>query len=135
NDSDGKVTHFGADDLYVRVPLFEIPPGPADSSARADAGDKMGDLAISVVPNLRPSRDIVSKRVCRVTILIGIERVRRGGVDAFGRLVIVVGSSVFGGCGYDDDIGSERFEIPHLFDRDLVGQDKDAFIATHSGNQ
>src|SRR6185436_19086813 len=67
---------IGADDFDPRVPLFEIAPRAGNSSAGADAGNKVRDLSLRLLPELGTGGAIVGFGISGMGILIRIERIR-----------------------------------------------------------
>src|SRR5688500_20303288 len=60
---------ISADDLDIRVMLFQEPAGARDRAAGADARHKVCDLAFSLAPNFRAGGAIVRLRICGMGIL------------------------------------------------------------------
>src|SRR5215217_1171544 len=85
------------DDFYVRVVLFEAPRGADEGAARPQARDEVRDLAVGLLPDLRPRALIMRPWVGGVLVLVGVEVLRRvlgvepprlpdGPVGAFARI-------------------------------------------------
>src|SRR5690349_13503684 len=91
----------------------------------------MGDLAVGVVPYLGPGGAVMSGRVRRVAVLVGVKRIwcRRG--DTLCRFVVVVRRTGFGRGRAHDNVGANRFEVPLLLDRYLVGQYEYALVTAN----
>src|SRR5580704_6467414 len=104
-----------SDNFDAGILLLEIFADTADGAAGAYAADKMRDFALTVFPDFRAGREVVSLGVHGIVILIGIE-----GVGNFAREFFsdgVVAARVFGldGGGANDDFGAKRFQQIHFF--------------------
>ena len=123
----------GADDLDGRVAGLQGAGRAGDRAAGPDAGDEVGDPTLGLVPDLRPGRLLVGRRVLLVPVLVGLERARdvtrqagRHRVVALGRLGRDVGRA-------QDDLGAVGPKELLLLGRLLVGHDEDAAIALQRG--
>src|SRR5262249_5046668 len=68
-----RALRVGADDLDAAAgDLFQVLAGAGDRAAGADARDEVGDLALSLLPELRAGGLVVRARVVLVRVLVGL---------------------------------------------------------------
>jgi hypothetical protein len=95
----------------------------------------MRDFALTVFPDFRAGREVMSLGIHGIVVLIGIE-----GVGNFTRQLFgdgIVAAWIFGldGGGADDDFGAEGFEEIDFFLGLLVRDGEDHFVAAYGGDE
>ena len=119
----------GADDLDLRVALLQVAPGARDRAAGADGDDECVDLAVRLLPDLRPRRLVVGLRVGHVRVLVGLEAAGDLLREPVGDAVVALRRVVLDRGRRDHDLGAVGPQHRDLLLAHLVGHDEDAAVA------
>ena len=100
-------------DFNIRILFLQIFSGSGKSPACSDACNKEVDIAVRVIPDLRPGRLIMCLRVRRVDELAGDKALRRSGSE----LLRLCDRSLhpFGSVSQDDFRAVRLQNIPALY--------------------
>ena len=114
------------------LPLPQVAGRPRDRPAGAHRENDRVDLAVGLLPELRPGRLIVRLGVGLVRVLVGLERAGDPLREPVGDRVVAWRLRRHRGRA-DDDLGPVAAQERALLLRDLVGHDEDAAVALDRG--
>src|SRR5437868_1802516 len=72
---ENRTVRIGANDLDLRIFLFEEPACAGDSATSSESGHEVGDFTFGLSPDLRSGSSVVCCWICRIGILVWIKRV------------------------------------------------------------
>ena len=120
---------IGTDDQHVGFALLEIAAHARDRSSGADRDDDRGEVAVRLVPDLRPCDLVVRLGIGHVRVLIRLEPARDLLRESVGDRVVRLRRIRRNRGGADDDLGAVRAQHGDLFLAHLVGHHEDAAVA------
>ena len=125
-----RTDRISADHLDLWILFLEILGDSADGPTSTHSGNQMGDLSVSVVPDLWTGGDVVSMGIPLVEVLIGAE----GVLGLFGDLFRhrIIGSRIFriDRRRADDHFRSEGSEQLRFLFRHLIRHGEDCLVST-----
>src|SRR3989442_2797009 len=124
-----------ADDFHVRILLFQVFAGAADGSARAQTANKVRDLSLTVLPNLRSCRLVMSFRIRGVVVLIRVIRIGDFPGEFFRDRIVAARIFRLDGRRADDDFGAKSLEEIDFFLGLLVGGGENTLVTAHRRDQ
>ncbi len=124
-----------SNNLHRGILLFQVFSCATDRPTRAQAAHKMRDLAFTILPNLRPSAEIVRLRIHGIVILVRIVGIGNLAREFLRYGVVAPRVLRLHSRRANNHFCAKRLEQIHLFLRLFVRRCEHAFVAAHRRHQ